>query len=183
MVYLQHRLMSMKFIKSNMINQKIITFLLFLIFSNLGFAQTNQNWNWLIGNWEGIGNGKPGEGKGVFSFEYQLDQNVIVRKSRSEYPSRDSKKMTVHDDLLVVYLDENKNLSKAIYFDNEGHVINYSITYTEKTITFLSETKPDQPTFRLIYSLLENNEVNTAFEISMDGKNFKTYIKGKSKKI
>ena len=119
MVYLQLKSMLMKSIKSNMINQKIITFLLFLVFSNLGFAQTNQNWNWLIGNWEGVGNGKPGEGKGVFSFEYQLDQNVIVRKSHSEYPSRDSKKMTIHDDLLVVYLDENKNLSKAIYFDNE----------------------------------------------------------------
>ena len=120
-----------------MINKKVITFILLLVFSNLGFAQTNQ-------------------GKGVFSFEHQLDQNVIVRKSHSEYPSRDSKKMTIHDDLLVVYLDENKNLSKAIYFDNEGHVINYSITFTEKTITFLSETKPNQPTFRLIYSLLEN---------------------------
>ena len=112
-----------------------------------------------------------------------MDQNVIVRKSHSEYPSRDSKKITVHDDLLVVYLDENKNLSKAIYFDNEGHVINYSITYPEKTITFLSETKPNQPIFRLIYSLLENNEVNTAFEISMDGKNFNTYIERKIKKI
>ena len=57
MVYLQLKSMLMKSIKSNMINQKVITFLLFLVFSNLGFAQTNQNWNWLIGNWEGVGNG------------------------------------------------------------------------------------------------------------------------------
>lgn len=166
-----------------MIYKKLIAIILFLNITNFTFAQTNNNWDWLIGSWEGIGSGKPGEGKGFFSFEYQLDQNVIVRKSHSEYPSKDLKNKTIHKDLMIVYLDENKKLSKAIYFDNEGHIINYSISYSEKTITFLSETIAKMPTFKLTYQLLENKEINTVFEISMDGKNFNTYIEGKSKKI
>lgn len=42
---------------------------------------------------------------------------------------------------------------------------------------------PDVPVFRLTYSLPDNHEVNTKFEMSQDGVLFATYIEGKSKKI
>ena len=72
---------------------------------------------------------------------------------------------------------------KAIYFDNEGHTINYSITFSDKTIIFTSDQTLNIPVFRLTYALMEDQQVNTKFEISMDGENFKTYVEGKSTRI
>ena len=149
------------------------------------FGQQNSTWNnwtWLMGEWKGEGSGQPGQGGGTFSFSYDLDKKIIVRKSHSEYPATDNKPKIVHDDLMIVYLDANESPSKAIYFDNEGHIINYAITYADKSITLTSNEVPNTPFFRLTYTLLENDLINTKFEISRDGLNFKTYIEGKSNK-
>lgn len=39
------------------------------------------------------------------------------------------------------------------------------------------------PVFRLIYSKIESDLMNVKFEMSQDGKNFMTYIEGKSKRV
>lgn len=43
----------------------------------------------LIGEWEGVGAGGPGAGKGVFSFAFDLQNKAIVRKNYAEYPAKD----------------------------------------------------------------------------------------------
>ena len=141
-----------------------------------------DQWSWLTGEWIGEGSGKPGDGGGTFSFKTDLDQNILVRKSHSEYPATANKPQVIHDDLMVVYPDFSGTPAKAIYFDNEGHTINYSITYSDKSIILTSDKIPNVPTFRLTYSLLDNETVNTKFEMSQDGAKFFTYIEGKSKK-
>ncbi len=165
---------------------KVFLICLFLFCIYTGNAQSKiswEKWSWLIGEWEGEGDGQPGQGGGTFSFNYQLDQNIIVRKSHSEYPASENRPATIHDDLMVVYPDNAGNPINAIYFDNEGHTINYTITYAVKSIILTSQKNPNVPVFRLTYSLLENNAVNTKFEMAPDGENFVTYIEGKSKKI
>ncbi len=82
-----------------------------------------------------------------------------------------------------MYLDFSGNPSRAIYFDNEGHTINYSISYADKSIVLLSDKIPNVPLFRLTYTLLDDETINTKFETSQDGEKFVTYIEGKSKKI
>ncbi len=72
-----------------------------------------------MGEW--VGSGQPGQGGGTFSFKPDLDQKILVRKSHSEYPASANKPEIIHDDLMVVYLDNPENRNKAIYFDNEGH--------------------------------------------------------------
>jgi len=149
------------------------------------FGQQNPNWdkwNWLMGEWKGEGSGQPGQGGGTFSFNFDLAKNIIVRKSHSEYPAKDGKPKIIHDDLMVVYFDMTGSGSKAIYFDNEGHTINYAITYTDKSVVLTSGKIANVPVFRLTYSLLDNETINTKFEISQDGEKFVTYIEGKSKK-
>jgi len=135
-----------------------------------------------LGEWQGEGSGQPGQGGGSFTFTFELDKNIIVRRSSTEFPATNNRPKFVHDDLLIVYLDYTGTPSKAIYFDNEGHTINYTITYAEKTIILTGEKIPNAPIFRLTYTLLDNNTVNTKFEMSQDGENFRTYIEGKSKK-
>ena len=50
-------------------------------------------------------------------------------------------------------------------------------------IVLTSEKIPNAPIFRLTYTLLDDNTVNTKFEMSQDGENFMTHIEGKSKKV
>jgi len=163
----------------------ILTITLFGILTTC-FGQQNPSWDkwsWLIGEWTGEGSGQPGAGSGTFTFRTDLDKKILVRNSHSEYPASGNKPMVIHNDLMIVYPDYTGNPSKAIYFDNEGHTINYSITYAEKSISLTSDKIPNVPVFRLTYTLLENGMVNTKFEMSHDGEKFSTYIEGKSKKI
>jgi hypothetical protein len=154
-------------------------------FLSFCFGQQYDNWdewNWLIGKWKGEGSGQPGAGGGTFSFFFDLDSNIIIRKSHSEYPATENKPETIHDDLMIVYPDISGSPIKAIYFDNEGHTINYTISYMEQSIVLTSERIPDSPVFRLTYTSLDKKTVHTRFEISQDGEKFMTYIEGKSKK-
>ena len=70
----------------------------------------------------------------------------------------------------------------GIYFDNEGHIINYLITYYENSIILTSEKTEKAPGFRLTYTLIDKETVNTKFEMSQNSVTFATYIEGKSKK-
>ena len=161
----------------------LITFF-FLMFNS--FAQQNTawtNWSWLMGEWKGEGSGQPGNGGGTFSFQSDLDGKILVRKSHSEYPAQGNRSATIHDDLMIVSLDYTGNPTKASYFDNEGHTISYSITYALNTVVLLSDKIPNVPTFRLTYTLLDKQTVNTKFEMSQDGEIFMTYIEGKSSKL
>ena len=150
-----------------------------------GFAQPNINWekwNWLIGTWTGEGSGTPGQGGGTFTFKPDLDKAILVRNSHSEYPAAENKPAIIHDDLMIIYPDFSGSPSKAIYFDNEGHTIHYSVSYPEHSIVLTSEKIPNVPVFRLTYTLLSDGAVNTKFEMSRDGLTFSTYIEGQSRK-
>ena len=159
--------------------------LAFFALAEISYGQQKSawdDWRWLVGDWEGEGSGQPGQGGGTFSFAYDLDQNIMVRKSHSEYPATVEKPAIIHDDLMIVYLDYDGNPSNAIYFDNEGHTINYHISYSDSSIVFTSDKIPGVPVFRLTYALLEHGTVDTKFEMSQDGEKFMIYVEGKSRK-
>ncbi len=150
-----------------------------------GFSQEKTGWdNWaqLIGIWAGEGSGQPGQGGGSFTFSFDLDKKIIIRKSHSEYPAANNKPGIIHDDLMVIYPGTGSEPAKAIYFDNESHVINYTVTYAEKDIILTSNKSPNAPVFRLTYSFLNTDTVNVKFEMSQDGEKFTTYIEGISKR-
>jgi hypothetical protein len=92
---------------------------------------TWDKWNWLLGEWQGEGSGKPGQGGGTFSFSFSLDNKILIRKSHSEYPVTEGSPEIIHNDLMIIYLDDNKIPSKAVYFDSEGHTIFYTAEFTE----------------------------------------------------
>lgn len=143
-----------------------------------------SKFKYLIGKWEAEGSGKPGEGSGSFTFKTDLDYNILVRTSHSEYSSPKDNSTTSHSDLMIIYCSHNGTPDKAIYFDNEGHMINYSITFpNEKEIVFTSDKIPDVPRFRLTYSAINDLTTNVKFEMSEDGENYFTYVEGNSIKI
>ena len=157
----------------------------FSLISN-SFAQQNpawDKWSWLIGEWKGEGNGQPGQGGGTFSFQTDLDGKILVRKSRTDFPASENKPAFSHEDLMIVSLDYTGSPSKAIYFDSEGHTINYSITYAPKTIVLLSDNIPNVPVFRLSYSFIDDKTAGIKFEMSQNGEKFMMYLEGKSTKV
>lgn len=164
---------------------KFIVFVVVFTISANSFGQqspTWDKWNWLLGEWEGEGSGQPGEAKGTFSFTFDLDSKVLLRKSHTEFPEQNDKPKLIHQDLMVIHLDNTQAPAKAVYFDNEGHTIYYLVSYTEDSILLTSENKTKGPVFRLTYTLLDTNSIYTKFEISSDGNQFRTYVEGKSKK-
>jgi len=168
---------------------KHLTMAVFLLLTALCNGQmSNQDkpgskwvkFDWLIGTWMGEGSGQPGQGGGLFTFAYDLGSNVIVRKNHTEFPATATRPASVHDDLLIIYSDPGSAEPKGIYFDNEGHTINYSVSFLDKSVVFTSLKVGKNPAFRLTYTPLEKDKVDISFDMSQDGVKFVTYLEGKS---
>src|SRR5215470_10456949 len=115
----------------------------------------------LLGEWVGEGDGKPGQGSGSFILAPDLGGKVLVRKNRNEIPAANGRPAATHEDLLIVYRGADGKRNKAIYFDNEDHVIQYTVTPSEdgKSLVFLGDAVPSQPRFRLTYAKAKGEAV------------------------
>ena len=168
---------------------KLLFASIMLFSSQLLFAQQSNNqwekWNFLIGEWVGEGNGQPGQGEGKFSFQADLDGNILVRKNRTEFPETTNSKAIVHEDLLIVYPGNAGSPQEAIYFDNEGHTIKYKVNFSENTVALTSDLVANTPRFRLSYVMIDSKTVKTDFEMASPQKleEFKMYLSGKATKI
>ena len=139
----------------------------------------------LLGSWIAEGGGAPGQATGGFSFTADLHGVVLVRKSYAEYPATKDKPAYRHDDLMVIYKDAATNL-RAIFFDNEGHTINYSVRSADdgNSIEFLSDLQSSSPRFRLTYQKVSTDALKLKFEIAPPGKpeSFQTYIEATARR-
>jgi hypothetical protein len=139
----------------------------------------------LIGEWIGEGDGAPGKGSGGFTLAADLDGKVLVRRNRAEYQPSAGSPAVVHQDLMVIYpqATKDKGIARASYWDNEGHVIQYSVWPAKEGtgLVFLSEAVKGEPRFRLSYAKGEKDSVTLKFEIAPPDKpdTFKTYIDAK----
>jgi hypothetical protein len=126
-----------------------------LLFAALAIqAQPVDPWKpvqFLIGEWAAE------EGNGGSSFDFDLQRKILIRKNFS--PG--------HEDLMVIYLDPGL---KAIYFDNEGHVIHYTVEAEANSVKFLSEQ------YRLTYRRNGEDKLTLDFDIAPPGKPFANYI-------
>ena len=145
-----------------------------------------DEFRFLLGEWEGVGEGGPGAGKGMFSFAFDLQNKVIVRKNHAEYAATASRPAVRHDVLIVVYLDRASTQILANYFDSEGQQINYKVTPSSdhEAVTFLSEASASQPRYRLSYKKLKDGTLSGKFEIAPPGQPdaFKTYLEWTARK-
>ena len=154
----------------------------------LAMSQTAPDWSkfqHLTGHWVGEGNGQPGQGTGGFSFQTDLGGSILVRKSHTEFPATSARPATIHDDLMVIYTDYTGVPSKAIYWDNEKHTIEYAVTFTDKAVVFTSAASQQMPRFRLSYETIDAGTVNVKFEMAQPGSpdDFKMYLEGKSNRV
>lgn len=136
----------------------------------------------LMGEW--VADGPASAGSGHFEFTPDVQGNVVVRRNHADYPAANGRPASTHDDLLVIYREGTPAVTRAIYFDNEGHVIRYAVeSGSPDAVTFVSEVAAGTPRFRLSYAKLADGRLSGKFEIAPPGKpeEFKPYLEWTAK--
>lgn len=142
----------------------------------------------LAGDWTGTGGGgEPGEvsASGI-SFNYELHERVLVRRSYTAFRATARRAAFQHDDLTVIYPGDAGAPPRAIYFDDEGHSIEYTVSVSAdgQRIECLSALLPDRPRFRLAYVFTGPDELKISFDIAPPGQpeKFKTHVEGSARR-
>jgi hypothetical protein len=173
-----------------MIKTSLLLACIFLLIASAR-AQQSQELNWepyrfLLGEWIGEGSGTPGEATGGFSFSFDLEKKILVRKNYANYPATKDKPAYSHTDLMVIYQDAANNATRAIYFDSEGHVINYAVAFSNDNtrLVFTSEPSASAPRFRFTYNTPSDGRLTFEFEIAPPGKPdaFSKYVQGSARR-
>jgi hypothetical protein len=138
-----------------------------------------QSLRFLTGTWQAKtqGGSAKAAGSGTYTFRLELQNHVLARHSSSADCGGPADFNCKHSDLLYVYQDGGSQSYKAIYFDNEGHVIHYDVsTPAANTVTFLSDASHPGPQFRLIYAL-DGAIMSGKFQMRMPGqRDFASYL-------
>ncbi|WP_291271118.1 hypothetical protein [Geothrix sp.] len=136
----------------------------------------------LVGQWKGEGDGQPGQATGAATFRFELEGKALVRRSHADYPPANGRPATHHEDLMTIFAEGGQ--LKAIYFDNEGHVIRYTGAAVPGGVAFTSEPAPG-PRFRLTYLQKPDAAVTVCFEIAppLAPDAFKTYLEGATRQV
>jgi hypothetical protein len=144
-----------------------------------------QDWGpaqFLVGHWTGEGSGQPGSGTGAFSFIPDVQGKVLIRRSFAEYPAAGGKPASRHDDLTVIYHDETTGELRAVYFDNEDHVIRYSGKASPGGVVFVSDGKPSEMRYRLTYTATGKDTLKLQFEVATPGHDFVSYLEANARR-
>lgn len=133
----------------------------------------------LIGTWEAKtqGGSAKAEGSGTYTFQLELANHILARHSGGKACKGPADFNCEHGDLLYVYREAPGQALKAIYFDNEGHVIHYDVTAESPfAVTFLSDPSSPGPQFRLQYSF-DGSIMSGKFQMRMPGQTqFNSYL-------
>lgn len=114
---------------------------------------------------------------GRYTFQRELDGHILARHSTNDPSCKPPANFDCsHGDLLYVYQDAPGAPLKAIYFDNEGHVIHYDVsTPTPDRVVFLSVPTAG-PHFQLVYEL-KSGTMTGRFQMQMPGQDdWHTYL-------
>jgi hypothetical protein len=135
--------------------------------------------SFLQGTWGGKTTGSRGvSAAGVYTFKSELGGHLLARYSTTDAGCKGPDDYNCeHHDLLYVFQDAPGQLLKAIYFDNEGHVIRYNVSTPDATTAiFLSDASHPEPQFRLTYEL-KGAVMSGKFEMRPPGQQgWKTYL-------
>ncbi len=133
----------------------------------------------LLGTWDATtkGGSAGASGTGTYTFQLELKDHILSRRTNSAECKGPSDFNCEHSDLLYVYPDAPGGALKAVFFDNEGHVIHYKVsTPTAASVFFVSDPSQKGPQYRLSYEL-KDKELFGKFEIRMPGQDqFKAYL-------
>jgi len=133
----------------------------------------------LIGTWEAKtqGGSAGATASGTYSFQTELNGHVLSRHATSSGCKGPADFDCLHGDLLYIYPSISGPPYRAIYFDNEGHVIQYEAsTPSPTTVVFLTNGPRTEPSFRLTYEL-KGSTMYGKFQMRLPGQaEFTSYL-------
>lgn len=137
---------------------------------------------YLIGKWEGTGEGQPGVSKVQREYRFVLNDKFLHVQNRSVYdPQPKNPKGEVHEDWGMISYDKRQKQFVFRQFHVEGFVTQYvgtSISTDGKTIVFTSENIENIPAgwrARETYKITTPDEFTETFELAEPGKDFQIY--------
>ena len=139
-----------------------------------------QALGFLEGTWDAHtqGGSAGAQSSGTYTFKPELKHHLLVRSSSASGACRGPKSFDCeHSDVLYVYQEAQGQPLRAIYFDNEGHVIHYDVSTPDSTTAiFISDPSQPGPQFRLVYELKEA-VMSGKFQMRMPGQaEWKSYL-------
>jgi hypothetical protein len=148
--------------------------------------------DFLLGTWSATtsaaGN-SGGEAMGTYTFSRGLDGHVLERTSTAAACKGPADFNCKHRDQISIFPDANAQAIHhssllALFLDNEGHVIYYTVTTPDAhTAIFNSQSPASAPKFRLSYHL-EGNVMSGKFEMAAPGSDdFHSYLEWSGVKI
>jgi hypothetical protein len=157
-------------------------FALALTHNDRALSAAADSWKalaFLEGTWEAHAQaGSAGaQSNGTYTFKPELKHHVLVRRSDSAKCKGPANFDCEHSDMFYVYQEAENQPLKAIYFDNEGHVIHYAVsTPDSSTAIFVSDASSSGPQFRLVYEL-KDSVMRSKFQTRMPGQaEWKSYL-------
>lgn len=137
----------------------------------------------LVGQWEGTGSGRPGEGTEEMDCAFVLQGKFLRIRNRSRYePQEKNPEGEVHEDWNFISHDQNRETFVLREFHVEGFVNQYvldSLSDDGKTMVFLTESLENVPpgwrgreTFRFV----GEDEFHNTFELAKPGEDFEPYV-------
>ena len=137
------------------------------------------------GEWLDAGTGDPGAGSGGSSFALELDGKILVRHNRADYPAAPDRPAVAHRDLLIVYPGTCDSLFRAIYFDNEGHAIQYRVLSPAAggRAIYDSDGPEPGPRFRLTYETQAGGGIAVTFFTAPPGGELTRYVAGTLRRV
>ena len=158
--------------------------ILFFISISTIFGQNKfENFEFLVGNWQGVETGVAGNGIGFRTYTYELNKNYIIERNQSTFPKTEKKpKGEVHRDIGIFSFNANKN--EIIYrsFNVEGFTNIFvldSVNSTEQKFIFVTreiENNPGNWKSKVRIEKISDTEFKEYFNIATDGVNYKDFI-------
>jgi hypothetical protein len=140
----------------------------------------------LVGSWEAKTTGGVAQARASagYAFRLELRDHILARHSRTGACAAPDDFDCQHSDLLYIYPEGGGAAFKAIYFDNEGHVIHYDVSIPKaETVVLLSDAPQAGPQYRLSYTLLDG-VMSGRFELRMPGQTeFTSYLEWSGKHL
>lgn len=128
------------------------------------FEPPPNNWQafqFLIGSWSGKGIGTAGEGIGNMTVETDLDGAILKVTNTQDFAAKGNRAAFTYRGVMVVSPSR-----KALFVDNEGHALHYTVTVAPRKIIFLSDPEQYSPRFRFTYTDMGGGRVNCAFDVA-----------------
>ena len=154
-------------------------------------TQASDPWapvRFLIGKWQGMASGHPGEGTVVRQYEFVLRDRFIHETNTSTYLPQKDKKGEVHEHRSYISYDKARKLLVLRQFHVEGFVNQFALN---KELSVLPKLVFDSEGFenfsnrwraRETYEILGPDEFTETFELAAPDKPFQTYSRNHFKR-